>query len=216
MRVRSPFRRALVPCALSLIAMGPARAQTVDENNGWNNTIITSIGENGSDYYAQSFIADVSVITKFGVVIQQIAPEGQIRMAIAADNGSGVPDFAAPLYVGPLVDPTTTPAWYYETGLHIPVHPGRKYYVLLDGYDNPGATGYSGIGRSSTQPIAGEGLIWSNNGGVGSWDADASYTIAIYVEGVGRAAQQVPALSGRMLVLLAAALAGAGLFRLRS
>lgn len=53
----------------------------------------------------------------------------------------------------------------------------------MDGYNNAGATGISGIGRSSVQPISGEGLIWSNNGGVGTWDANATFTIAIYVEG---------------------------------
>ena len=87
----------------------------------------------------------------------------RIRLAIAADNGSGVPDFNAPLYVGPLIDPTTTATWYYETGLNIPVVPGQKYYVLLDGYANAGATGNAGIGLSDTQPIPGEVMIWSNS-----------------------------------------------------
>lgn len=155
----------------------------VNTNNGWNNTIISTIGAGGgSDYYAQSFIANVANITSFGVVIQELSAEGQISLAIAADNG-GVPNYAAPLYAGTLKNPTTTPTWYYETGLNIPVTVGQKYYVLLDGYNNAGATGISGIGRSSVQPISGEGLIWSNNGGVGTWSADATYTIAIYVEG---------------------------------
>lgn len=154
----------------------------VNTNNGWNNTIITAIGEDGSDYYAQSFIANVTNITSFGVVIQEISSEGQIILAIAEDNG-GVPNYAAPLYAGTLKNPTPTASWYYETGLNIPVTVGQKYYVLLDGYNNAGATGYAGIGRSSVQPIPGEGLIWSNYGGTGAWSADASYTIAIYVEG---------------------------------
>jgi len=71
----------------------------VNTNNGWNNTVLTSIGEDGSDYYAQSFIANVTAITSFGVVIQELSAEGQISLAIAADNG-GVPNYAAPLYAG--------------------------------------------------------------------------------------------------------------------
>ncbi|HCE57386.1 MAG TPA: hypothetical protein DER09_06155 [Prolixibacteraceae bacterium] len=151
-------------------------------DNGWNNTIITSIGANGSDYYAQSFIANVTAITSFGVVIQEISAEGQISLAIAEDNG-GVPNYAAPLYVGTLKNPTMSASWYYETGLNIPVTVGKKYYVLLDGYNNAGATGYAGIGMSSVQPIPGEALIWSNNGGVGAWNSYPSWTLAIHVVG---------------------------------
>jgi hypothetical protein len=154
----------------------------VNTNNGWNGYMITSIGETGSDYYAQSFIADVTNITRFGVVIQEVASEGQVILAIAEDNG-GVPNYAAPLYVGTIINPTPTATWYYETGLNIPVNIGQKYYVLIDGYNNPGATGYAGIGYSDTQPIPGEGIIWSNYGGVGAWDFMTDYPLAIYVEG---------------------------------
>lgn len=181
--MRNLFSRVVVSCVLFLIPLIPAPAQTVDENNGWNGQIITSIGQDGSDYYAQAFIADLTTITKFGVVIRELYPEGQIRMAIAADN-AGVPNYAAPLYVGTLINPTTTATWYYESGLNIAVTPGQKYYVLLDGYNIPGTTGQSGIGYSDTQPIAGQGIQWSNYGGVGPWETIASYPLAIYVEGI--------------------------------
>jgi len=154
----------------------------VNVNNGWNGSMITSIGETGSNYYAQAFIANVASITKIGIVIQEFSSEGQVKFGIAADNG-GVPNYAAPLFMGTLINPTTTAQWYYEEGLDIPVIVGQKYYILIDGYDNAGATGYSGIGYSNTQPITGEGIIWSNFGGVGSWDSMSNYPLAIYVEG---------------------------------
>lgn len=155
----------------------------VNVNNGWDGTsIISYIGANGSDYYAQAFIANVGVITRIGIVIQELYPEGEVRFGIAADNG-GVPNYDSPLYMGSLINPTTTAQWYYEGGLNIPVTIGQKYYILIDGYDIPGTTGYSGIGYSATQPIAGEGIIYSNDGGVGSWSGISNYPLAIYVEG---------------------------------
>jgi hypothetical protein len=155
-----------------------------DVNNGWNSNFVSSLGATGSNFYAQSFIAHVTTISKFGVVIQEGSPEGEIILAIAADNG-GIPNYAAPLYAGTLKNPGTTGAWFYETGLNIPVTVGQKYYVLLDGYNNAGATGFARIGISNTCPIPGEGIIWSNYGGVGAWDSmgSGSMPLAIYVEG---------------------------------
>lgn len=142
--------------------------QTVIVNNGWNNNRVASVGASGSDFYAQSFIATESIITQFGVVISESNSEGQLILAIAADNGSGVPDFATPLYEGTLINPTSTDDWYYESGINIPVTIGQKYYILIDGYNNAGATGNSIIGLSSTSPIPSEGMIYSNSGGVGA------------------------------------------------
>lgn len=159
-------------------------AQEIDENNLWNTNFISSIGEIGTDFYAQSFIANVNVITKFGVVIQQIDAEGQVILSIAADNGSNAPNVSAPLYQGTLKDPTSTAAWYYETGINIPVTPGQKYWILVDGYNNAGATGRSAIGRSANYTDTGETFIFSNAGGLGVWNSLAGYFMAIYVEGI--------------------------------
>lgn len=152
-------------------------------DNGWNNDMIFSLGETGTDFYAQAFIATTSSITRFGVVIREFSSEGQIRLAIAADNG-GVPDYDHPLYIGSLINPTTTAMWYFETGINVPVTVGQKYYVLLDGFENAGATGACYIGASNTQPSTGQGLIYSNSSGIGAWE---TYTdpLAIYVEGTG-------------------------------
>lgn len=160
---------------------------SVAVNNGWNGTdTISSIGATGTNYYAQSFIANVNIITKIGVVIQEIETEGEIRIGIAANIASdygGVPNYAAPLYMGSLINPTTTAQWYYEEGINVPVTPGQKYYILLDGYNIAGTTGKSGIGTSAVQPISGEGIIFLNDGW-NFWDSRHSYPLAIYVEGV--------------------------------
>jgi hypothetical protein len=38
--------------------------------------------------------------------------------------------------------------WYYED-LNVEVTPGEKYYIMVDGYNNPGATGESYVGMSN-------------------------------------------------------------------
>ncbi len=174
--------KSLLISALFLSSINLVSAQTVAVNNGWNGQYISSIGADGSDYYAQSFRINYTAITKFGVVIRAGSGGGQISLAIASDN-EGVPNYAAPLYQGALKNPTSTGGWYYEEGLNIPITPGQKYYVLMDGYNPPGATGWSWIGLSNAGPIAGEGIIWSNSGGVGPWSSMASWPLAIYIEG---------------------------------
>jgi hypothetical protein len=169
------------PVVLLPVSLPPGIIANVD--NGWDGTsMISSIGASGSDYYGQAFISNVAVITKIGIVIQETYSEGEVRFGIAADNG-GVPNYAAPLYMGPLVNPTTSAQWYFESGLNIPVTIGQKYYVFIDGYENAGATGQAAIGYSATQPMAGEGIVYSNDGG-GTWeDSYTMYPLAIYVEG---------------------------------
>ncbi|HNW50927.1 MAG TPA: hypothetical protein PKH79_07590, partial [Prolixibacteraceae bacterium] len=77
----------------------------------------------------------------------------------------------------------TTYTWYYEN-MHIRVNVGQKYFLLIDGYDNAGATGNSRIGLSSKATDTNEPVIYSNNNG-SFWDSGSysSKYLAIYVEG---------------------------------
>lgn len=173
----------LLSFVVFLISTGSVNAQVVDENNSWNNIVVSSIGLTGSNYYAQSFLADVNVISKFGVVIREIDAEGQLILSLAPDNGSGAPNLSALLYQGSLINPSTTGTWFYESGLDIPVTIGSKYWIVIDGYDNSGATGKSAIGVSGSYTDTGEGVFYSNTAG-SSWSTIALEPLAIYVEGV--------------------------------
>ena len=124
----------------------------------------------------------LSTITKFGVVIQQDESKGEVLLAIVGADSSGNPDVSAPLYEGTLIAPTTTATWYYEESINVPVTIGTKYWVLIDGYDNTGATGASYIGLSDNYTDTGENFIYSNNGG-STWDTYIC-PLAIYVEGL--------------------------------
>ncbi|HBI23279.1 MAG TPA: hypothetical protein DDX84_03505 [Nitrospiraceae bacterium] len=150
---------------------------TEDEKTSQNSTV-SSIGESGSNFYAQSFIANNKTITAFGVWLKEYFAEGQVILAIVNDN-AGNPDVASVLYSGSLVNPSTAGRWFYESGLNITVTPGAIYWVLIDGYKNIGATGYSAAGTSTAYTDTGDAMKYSNDGGV-SWSTYSS-PLSIYV-----------------------------------
>jgi len=157
----------------------------VGVDNGWDNDFLSSVGATGSDFYVQPFIANLSAITKFGVVIQQSSGNGQVLLSIF-DDVDGKPNWAAPLYEGTLKTPTATAAWYFESGINVPLVIGKKYYVVVDGYNNAGATGNCRIGTSNTAPMDNGFVKWTNdaettNPGWVNWGL--TYKLAIYVEG---------------------------------
>ncbi len=167
-------------CFSSLLLSQNPVDSIVDENNGFNGYLVCPVGATQSDFYAQSFIANVDTIMRFGVIINQKSPEGQVILSIAADT-SGKPNVTNPLYQGELIDPTTDTVWFYEEVIKIPVTLGQKYYVLIDGINNAGATGSAQIGLSDTYTDSYEYMIYSNNGG-SSW-TNYGGILAIYVEG---------------------------------
>jgi hypothetical protein len=154
----------------------------INANNGYKGTSVSSIGTAGSSFYAQSFVATVDTITRFGVFITELQSEGEVILAIAADNGSGAPNVNAPLYSGKLKNPSTTGAWFYEEGIKVPLVVGQKYWVLIDGYNNVGATGRSSIGLSANYTNTGEGMIYTNSDGSGTWNSISTMPIAVYIE----------------------------------
>jgi len=155
----------------------------VDENSAWNKDSIYPVGALKSDFYAQSFFANEPYLTKIGAVIREHNPEGQVLLSIVPANSSGYPDLTKVLYQGSLINPNTTYTWYYEN-MHIRVNVGQKYFLLIDGYDNAGATGNSRIGLSSKSTDTNEPVIYTNNNG-SFWDSGSysSKYLAIYVEG---------------------------------
>lgn len=115
--------------------------------------------------------------------MREIEAEGEVSLAIAANNGSGAPNVSVPLYQSKLLNPSTSGGWFYETGINVPVTIGTKYWVLINGYNNAGASGRSSVGISSKKTDTGEGMIYSNSGGIGSWNSIASTPLAIFVDG---------------------------------
>jgi len=169
--------------ALTVVFSGfvfTANAQfVVDENTAYNNSFISSVGAAETDFYAQSFYANEPYLTKIGVVIGENTPEGEVLLAIVPANSNGNPDLTNVLYQGQLINPTTTPTWYYEN-MHIRVNVGQKYFLLIDGYNNAGATGRSDIGASDSYTDTGEGMAFTNYNVI-NWGHTGP--IAVYIEG---------------------------------
>jgi len=183
----SLFLKSLVLAIVFSSFVFTANAQiVVDENSPWNGDTIYPVGALKSDFYAQSFLANEPFITKIGVVMREHNPEGQVLLSIVPANNLGYPDLNNVIYQGSLINPNTTYTWYYENlkNISVQVTVGKKYFILIDGYNNPGATGNSRIGLSSRPTDTNESLIFTNNNGI-TWDCGSycSKYLAVYVEG---------------------------------
>jgi len=206
------FLRGLTLVAILSGFVFTSKAQSViDENTAWNGDSIYSIGIPFSNYYAQSFFANEPYITKIGVAIREQVPEGQVLLSVVSANSSGYPDLTNVLYEGSLINPNTTFTWYYEN-MHIRVNVGQKYFLLIDGYNNPGASGKAQIGLSNEMTDTHESVIFSNNAG-SSWECGyyCGKYIAVYVEG---AMAPVPVLIWSVVAAFAA-LIGTSFFVVR-
>ncbi|MFH1319535.1 MAG: GEVED domain-containing protein [Bacteroidota bacterium] len=136
----------------------------IDEYTQQTGTVGT-VGEGGSNFYGQSFFADVGIITEVGVWLEEASPEGEVRIALTPDDGSGNPDENVVLWQSALIDPAPVGSWFNMDGLSIPVTIGTKYWVLFDGV-NTGATGQSRAGTSTDYTDTGEDFKYSNDNGV--------------------------------------------------
>lgn len=54
---------------------------------------------------------------------------------------------------------------------------------MIGGYQNPGATGRSCVGLSANYTDTGDGMLYSNAGGVGIWSSIPTMPLAIFVDG---------------------------------
>jgi hypothetical protein len=160
--------------------LGGSGCGVVDESTPATNSVI-AIGASGSDFYAQSFIADVHRISQIGIYLSENSAGGQVRLAIAPDV-SGDPDALNPIWESPLIDPSSAQGWVYLDNLGIDVVPGTRYYVVIDGFGNSGASGTSRAGTSPGEPTdTGDDFVYSNNGGA-SWTTYSS-PLAVHVQG---------------------------------
>jgi len=177
------FKSLALSAVLSCIAFTANAQIVVDENTAWNGSYISTVGALKSDFYAQSFYANIPFITKIGVVIGESSPQGEVLLAIVPANSLGKPDLNNVIYQGSLINPTPTLTWYYENlkNISVEVTVGKKYFVLIDGYNNAGATGNSRVGSSSSYTDTGENMIYTNDYGT-SW-GQVGNAIAVYVEG---------------------------------
>jgi len=160
-----------------LLATNLVQAQCIDESTPQTGMIGT-VGETGSDFYGQSFFANTDTIVEVGVWLQESTSQGEVKIAIAPDDGLGNPMATAALWESVLLNPTFVGQWFMVSGLNIPVNVGIKYWVVIDGA-NAGATGNSSAGLSTDYTDTGENFKYSNDSGA-SWTTFTA-PLAIYV-----------------------------------
>lgn len=138
-----------------------------------------SVGSDGSGYFAQSFTADKGKITTLGVWLDEYNSEGQVRLALAPGDGNGNPDETTILWNSALINTDTLGQWYKINTGGVNVTKGQTYYLLIDGYQNDGATGSAYAGLSDTYTDTGENFIYSNDGGSSWTSANSPMAVTI-------------------------------------
>ncbi|HHG86074.1 MAG TPA: gliding motility-associated C-terminal domain-containing protein, partial [Bacteroidetes bacterium] len=172
--------QVLLSGLLSILSLNVS-AQFVDENTP-KDTLFTGVGQNGHDYIAQSFKANITSIEKIGVWLQQESPAGEVNLLLLGDNGANRPDFNQVYHSSNLLMAPTTGTWFYETGFSSSVRPGQQYWIVVDGHNNLQTSGQSSVGISNTFTDTNEPLYYSSNGG-NSWTALPGQPMAINVAG---------------------------------
>jgi hypothetical protein len=128
---------------------------------------VGNIGNSSSDFYSMSFVGNGSDASRVGVWLEEGNSEGEVRVAICPDDGGGRADALNPLWESSLIDPGSTGQWFYRDIPGVTLTDGKRYHVVIDGYQN-GGTGYSNVGLSTETTSTNENFYYSNDGG-GSW-----------------------------------------------
>ncbi len=166
---------------LPMLAMIPLQAQVVDEFTP-QDTFWTGVGEDSTDFAAQSFFANVSRVRKFGVWLKAESGTGAVKIALVKDNGTGSPDLNFILEESTVQLPDSGGGWVWDSTFSAVMSVGAKYWVVVDGYNNLQGTGYSAIGSAATFTDTGEAFFISENGGA-TWATNGTRAMAIQVEG---------------------------------
>lgn len=142
------------------------------ESTPSNGDGLSSVGESGSDYFAQSFVAENGTIATIGLVLYEHSAEGEVRLGLAPENANGDPAVNSTLWKSDLINPegegSGNATWFNVSTGGVSVTPGETYYIIIDGYSNSGATGAAGAMESSQYTDTGEEMKYSNDGGA-SW-----------------------------------------------
>lgn len=174
-------RLALLACMMLFSGALGLRAQVMDEFTPQDSTWV-GVGADSADFAAQSFLANVSRVRKFGVWLQGNTGTSEVRIALMKDNGFSQPDLNFILEESVLQMPDTAGGWVWDSTFSAVLAPGAKYWVVVDGYNNLQGTGYATVGLSNSYTDTGEAMFYSLNGGA-AWTMLGGGAMAIHVEG---------------------------------
>lgn len=139
-------------------------SQTVLQDDSLaQNWIFHGVGADSIDYLSQSFIADVNVITQFSVWLDVGQPNAVVTLLLCGDDGNGNADVANPLYRS--IPAIPGGGWYLELGVNTNVFIGDKYWIVVEGINTFGASGYAIVGTSFEWTDTREHMYSSNDSG---------------------------------------------------
>ena len=147
-RMRKSFGFHVLVLLFALVGWlpGSGHAQTIQDDSLAQNWFFHGIGADSLDYLSQSFIADVNYITQIGVWLEVGQPNAVVTLLLCKDDGAGNADVANPLYRSFPIIPQG--GWWHEVGINTHVFIGQKYYVVVEGINSFGASGYAVVGTS--------------------------------------------------------------------
>jgi hypothetical protein len=175
--------KELVAFAIALGASGVACATVID--NGQFGANISPLGGlEGSDAYAQSFVAPSDArLIKFGMWLTDGEPAAPaVRVDLWADDGFGNPDENNILVEGLIIQEIIPGLTRFDTLTDYDLSPGVRYHVVLNAFgdqDSPGS--YISTYDAGTDTIPDGEMNFTNDFGA-SWHAFPASDFGIYVE----------------------------------
>lgn len=156
-------------------------AQVIDESTS-QDSFFVGVGTLNNDYVAQSFLANITQVDSIGVWLRRDSGNARVRLLLTGDNGVNRPDLGTILYSSNPISPVDSGSWHYESGFTTILEPGRKYWVVVDGFNELGATGFAAIGTSNAFTDSGDPLFFSSDGGI-FWTPANNLPMAVLVAG---------------------------------
>lgn len=159
----------------------PVFAQVVDESTT-QDAIYTGVGRHADDFVAQSFVADIWQVSKIGAWLRADSAGGEVHIALVADNGNDRPDLNLVFHETTLLMPDAIGRWYIDSSFTTVLQPGLQYWLVVDGFNNLGTSGFSSVGSSNSYTDTGDAMFRSTDGGQ-TWDSVPNQPLAVLIEG---------------------------------
>ena len=176
---RFPFLHGLIILLAALGVMSSnSYGQSVQDDSLAQDWFFHGVGADSVDYLSQSFIADVNQVFEFSVWLDVGQPDARVQLLFCGDDGNGFADVNNPLYRS---SPIIPPGGWHRENVFLSTFIGQKYWIVVEGINIPGASGYAIVGTSFSWTDAREHMYASDNGG-NSWER-LTERIAIDVKG---------------------------------
>lgn len=163
----------IATCSITALALtaGLASAQTVIDNGQFGPNISSVGGVNGSDIYAQSFVAPTdNRLVQFGMWLQ--GGDGgapAVRIDLWGNDGNNEADENNVLVAGTTHQGVLADLTRIDTFTSIDLVAGNTYWIVINGLiDQQSAGNYFSTWDNGTDTITSGHMDWSNNLG-NSW-----------------------------------------------